>query len=146
MSSQPDDHPYSESSLESGEYRQRLQRKLNCLIAVLEVALAKVRRSLEGPDPDLERLGRIQKNLGDTLKVCRRAKLALERHDELPSELGAALSGVVQRTEDDSSATRGLQVEMNSGQAAERLASMQPIDNDAIRHVDFDELARLLQD
>ena len=145
MSSHPEDRPYSESSLESGEYRQRLQRKLNCLIAVLEVALAKVRRSLGGPDPDLKRLRRIQKNLGDTLKVCRRAKVALERHDELPSELGETLSGVVQGNREESRAPRGVRVEMDSDQEAERFASMQPIDIDAIRHVDFDDLARLLQ-
>ena len=77
MSSQPEERPYSDSHLDSPEYRKRLLRKLNTLIAVLEVACAKVRRSLTGPDADVERLLRIQKNLKDTLQVCLRAKKAL---------------------------------------------------------------------
>jgi len=83
MSSQPEEQPYSDSHLDSPEYRKRLLRKLNTLIAVLEVACAKVRRSLAGPDPDVERLTRIQNNLKDTLQVCQRAKCALERCEEL---------------------------------------------------------------
>jgi hypothetical protein len=79
MSSHPEEQPYSDSHLDSPEYRKRLLRKLNTLIAVLEVACAKVRRSLAGPDPDVERLTRIQSNLKETLQVCLRAKRALER-------------------------------------------------------------------
>ena len=37
MSEQPQE-PFKESNLESPEYRERLMRKLNTLIAVLEVA------------------------------------------------------------------------------------------------------------
>lgn len=80
--SQPEENPYSDSHLDSPEYRKRLLRKLNTLIAVLEVACAKVRRSLQGPDPDIERLTRIQNNLRETLQVCQRAKSALERCEE----------------------------------------------------------------
>jgi len=36
MSSQPEEQPFSESHLESPEYRKRLLRKLNTLIAVLD--------------------------------------------------------------------------------------------------------------
>lgn len=82
MSSQPEEQPYSDSHLESPEYRRRLLRKLNTLIAVLEVACAKVRRSLEGPNPDVERLTRIQSNLKETLQVCLRAKRALDQCDQ----------------------------------------------------------------
>lgn len=82
MSSQPEEQPFSESHLESPEYRKRLLRKLNTLIAVLEVACAKVRRSLAGPDPDVERLTRIQNNLKETLQVCLRARAALERCEQ----------------------------------------------------------------
>lgn len=77
--SQPEEQPYSDAHLDSPEYRKRLLRKLNTLIAVLEVACAKVRRSLAGTDPDVERLTRIQNNLKETLQVCLRAKNALER-------------------------------------------------------------------
>jgi hypothetical protein len=86
MSSQPEEQPFSESHLDSPEYRKRLMRKLNTLIAVLEVACAKVRRSLAGPDPDVERLTRIQSNLKETLQVCLRAKQALERCEQPRAE------------------------------------------------------------
>ena len=100
MTSQPDERPFSESNLESPEYRARLQRKLNCLIAVLEVACAKVRRSLTGPDADTERLTRIQKNLQDTLNVCQRAKRALERA-QAEAEVRGILSRELQRLGED---------------------------------------------
>jgi hypothetical protein len=89
MSSQPEEQPFSDSHLDSPEYRKRLLRKLNTLIAVLEVACAKVRRSLAGPDPDIERLTRIQSNLKETLQVCLRAKRALERCEQKASETAA---------------------------------------------------------
>lgn len=84
--SQPEEHPYSDAHLDSPEYRKRLLRKLNTLIAVLEVACAKVRRSLAGTDPDVERLMRIQNNLKETLQVCLRAKIALERCEQKSTE------------------------------------------------------------
>lgn len=84
--SQPEDPSYSDEHLESPEYRKRLLRKLNTLIAVLEVACAKVRRSLAGTDPDVERLTRIQNNLKETLQVCLRAKHALERCEQKSAE------------------------------------------------------------
>ena len=37
------------ASLSSAEYRARLLTKLNCLIAVLEVAIAKITRSIDLP-------------------------------------------------------------------------------------------------
>ena len=89
MSSQPEEQPFSDSHLDSPEYRKRLLRKLNTLIAVLEVACAKVRRSLAGPDPDIERLTRIQSNLKETLQVCLRAKRTLERCEQKASETAA---------------------------------------------------------
>jgi len=54
-------------------------RKLNCLIAVLEVATAKVKKSMDGSPPDAERLARICANLQSTLEVCQRARTALEK-------------------------------------------------------------------
>jgi hypothetical protein len=88
--SQPEEHPYSDAHLDSPEYRKRLLRKLNTLIAVLEVACAKVRRSLAGADPDVERLTRIQNNLKETLSVCLRAKRALERCEQKKAEDAAS--------------------------------------------------------
>jgi hypothetical protein len=92
--SQPEEHPYSDAHLDSPEYRKRLLRKLNTLIAVLEVACAKVRRSLAGADPDVERLTRIQNNLKETLAVCLRAKRALERCEQKKNEDAASAAAV----------------------------------------------------
>ena len=79
MNEQPQDDQFQESSLDSAEYRERLMRKLNCLIAVLEVATAKVRKNIQEPAADVDRLSRIQSNLQNTLDVCLRARTALER-------------------------------------------------------------------
>lgn len=149
MTSQPDEPPFSESQLDSPEYRQRLQRKLNCLIAVLEVASAKVRRSLASPGADVDRLTRIQKNLQDTLQVCQRAKRALERRERLPAELPEVLSDSLDLSHARSSAParlpEGMVIEMSNGAEFEKFQEMAPIDAREIASVDFEELARLLQ-
>lgn len=94
MTPDADGQPFSESYLNSPEYRERLMRKLNTLIAVLEVATAKVRRSMEGPGADLTKLQRIRKNLQDTLDVCHRARTALERRGTISGPLADDLSKV----------------------------------------------------
>ena len=124
------------------EYRNRLMTKLNCLIAVLEVACAKVRQTLAGPDPDVERLTRIHKNLKDTLQVCLRARKALDRcesmPDELPSTLGAIHASGARRD------TSGSEIEMSSEDEVEKFAGLEPIQQNEIRNVDLDELCRRL--
>lgn len=91
---QPDADKPSDAS-NSKEYRERLLQKLNCLIAVLQVAIAKVRRNLDTPSADLERLGRIRANLERTLGICQKAKASLERWSQLPAQLSADLSSVI---------------------------------------------------
>ncbi len=76
-----------ENNLSSAEYRAKLMHKLNCLISVLEVALAKVRVNLKTPEADQDRLNRIRLNLENTLNVCRRAKTALEKREPMPAGL-----------------------------------------------------------
>lgn len=149
MSAQPEEQPYSDSHLDSPEYRKRLLRKLNTLIAVLEVACAKVRRSLEGPDPDVERLTRIQNNLKETLQVCLRAKRALERCESkkpedvaeagnpAPAQLPAAASA--SRAEEE----RGELVSMDEQRKFQRLG---PIDLREVRACDLDLLCQKLLD
>ncbi len=61
-------------SLNSAEYRQRLLNKLNCLIAVLEVAIGKIAKSMDSDETNRDRLIRIKSNLENTLAICRRAK------------------------------------------------------------------------
>ncbi len=150
MTEQPDNDSFSQSDLQSPVYRQRLMRKLNCLIAVLEVACAKVRRSLDGPDPDIDRLERIQSNLRETLQVCRRAKQALERKEQLPDDLPAHLT---QLSDDQPAleraeirAYRGRRVEMTSEVEFERFDGLKPIAADELQSVDLDDLTRRLQE
>lgn len=157
MSEESKGQPFHESNLDSAEYRERLMRKLNTLIAVLEVANAKVRRSLAGPAPDLERLNRIKKNLADTLEVCQRAKAALERRGNLPQGLSADLARAVNPDLIDAAKLagptddllprppRGRQVEMSSADEARRFEGLSAIARTELDEVDLDELARRLQ-
>lgn len=153
MTDQPTGRPFSESDLDSPEYRERLLRKLNYLITVLELALGKVRKSLAGPDPEVERLLRIRKNLQDTLDVCMRARTALERREQLPSDLPDHLRDSARRgggagSEASSEATRparGVAVEMSSAAERERFAALGRIDAEMVSAVDLDDLARRLQ-
>jgi hypothetical protein len=153
MNEHHDGLPFSESNLDSAEYRERLMRKLNCLIAVLEVAGAKVRRSLAGPAPDVERLTRIKKNLTDTLDICTRARLALEKRGSLTEELSADLQRAVNpeiiasapyRDAMRPSRPRGAGVEVSADESA-RFDAMGRIDRSEVQSVDFDDLARRLQ-
>ncbi len=140
--------PFQESNLQDAEYRERLMRKLNCLIAVLEVANAKVKRSLADADPDQERLTRIRSNLTSTLEVCRRAKRALERHEALPEGLPENLAEVVRFTAAEQKLRRmprGANIEMTSPDEHKRFEDMGKIDAKEISSCDMDALARQLQ-
>jgi len=150
-----DERPFRESDLDSAEYRERLMRKLNTLIAVLEVANAKVRRSLSGPAPDVERLTRILRNLQDTLEICLRAKAALEKRAALPEGLSKDLARAVNADLIDASRlaapgalappARGAQAEMSSAAEARKFEHMGRIRESELRAVDLDQLARRLQ-
>ncbi len=153
MNEQPQDDQFQESSLDSTEYRERLMRKLNCLIAVLEVATAKVRKNIQEPAADVDRLSRIQSNLQNTLDVCLRARTALERRETLPAELPANLNQVIADSRQLKSGMhqvpmppvrRGKAPELNPLQKA-KLAGRGPIQREELAETDFDELARRLQ-
>ncbi len=147
MSAEFEDKPFSENHLDSPEYRTRLMRKLNTLIAVLEVACAKVRRSLVNPDADTERLNRIHKNLKDTLQVCLRAKRALERCEKLPEGLPSSLTrGIGDEAEARTERLHGAGVEMSSAEETDKFAELGPIDPQEIRATDINELCRRLQE
>ena len=150
--------PFNESHLNSAEYRERLMRKLNCLIAVLEVASAKVRRSLAGPAPDVEKLKRIKKNLQDTLTVCRRARTALEKRGSLPAGVTQELADTVnpdlldprqleelRKARAAAQDSKGVQVEMSSEEEKRKFEDMGKIDSSMIWDCDLDDLARRLQ-
>ena len=142
---EPQETGYDDSHLQSPEYRKRLKRKLNTLIAVLEVACAKVRRSLDGPDPDVERLSRIHKNLRDTLRVCNRARTALERHEALPSDLPQHLRLAGQQSfAPDAAEVRGSDVELDGEEERRKFAKLGPIDPREVRSCNLDDLCQRL--
>ncbi len=142
MHSQPE-QPFSESNLADPAYRLRLLRKLNCLIAVLEVAKAKVQRSLTGPEPDLDRLRGIRANLGSTLEVCRRAKGALERREALPEGLPENLAAMARGPQNPLPV--GARTEMRSRAEFECFSAMGPIGIDELAACDMDRLIQRLQ-
>lgn len=149
MSAEPEKNPYSDAHLQSPEYRQRLRRKLNTLIAVLEVACAKVRRTLAGPEPDVERLTRIYKNLRDTLEVCQRARTALERQESLPEDLPAQLRlagepRAIGGGERLDVPERGVEVELSGAAEREKFERLGPIRAREILSCDLDELCSRL--
>ncbi|MFT4540810.1 MAG: hypothetical protein ACI841_002537 [Planctomycetota bacterium] len=149
MSQEPD-KPFNEARLQDAEYRDRLMRKLNCLIAVLEVANAKVKKSLSGPEPDVDRLEKIQTNLKSTLEVCRRARKALERREALPEGLPDTLTEVARRSKQARTGSRstylpqGSEIEMSSKEEKSRFTSMGKILPQEIQSCDLDALINKL--
>lgn len=153
MTNEPETNDSEETSpspLNSADYRERLMRKLNCLIAVLEVATKKVERSLAAEGSDVERLTRIQTNLQETMQVCVRARTALEKRTGLPDELRERLARVANEpdlaTRGDLRAKRSpSQLEMHSEESLDRFKGLGAIDPESIQGCDFDELAWRLQ-
>ncbi len=151
MSEENNNEPFSETHLNSPEYRERLTRKLNCLIALLEVAMARVRRSLKGPEPDIERLTKIRSNLQSTLDVCLRARTAIERQEPLPSDLPDSLSSVARPAKPDvlrpraASLPMGAHHELSSVEETRKFQKMGKIDAKEVAGVDIEELTRKLQ-
>ena len=160
MSQHRDDENFSQADLESPAYRQRLMRKLNCLIALLEVAMARVQKSLAGPEPDVDRLTRIRTNLESTLEVCVRARTALERREALPKDLPATLADVSKKCTldavsqtDPRDALRprrralpdGAHVEMSSRDEHLKFERLGSIRESELQGVDFEALSRQLQ-
>jgi hypothetical protein len=154
-STNPHEEPFSEANLDSPEYRERLMRKLNCLIAVLEVATAKVKKSLDGPAADVERLARIRTNLQSTLDVCLRARAALERREALPKDLPENLAQAMSERHDGPPSRpaparpkqlpRGARAELHSREEQKRFRRLGAIDRRHIALVDWEDLSRRLQ-
>lgn len=138
------DQPFDQGDLNSPEYRDRLMRKLNALIAVLQVATAKVRKSMQGPAPDTERLVKIQANLNGTLEVCQRARRALERREALPEGLPENLAAVISVSSLDQ-LPPGSEAEMSSSSEKNRFEKLGRISESELREVDMGELERLFQ-
>lgn len=129
------------SGLSSAEYRAKLLTKLNCLIAVLEVAIAKIARSLDLPGANEERLMKIRGNLENTLAICRRAKDTLVRGMETP----ASSSSLPATTGPGRMSYRDY-VELSSIDEYQKFKALPPIEKGDINTVDMDDLMRKLGD
>lgn len=150
MESAPDRRPEAgrSPSPTSAEYRQKLLTKLSCLIAVLEVAIAKITRSIDLPGANEDRLVKIRVNLENTLAICNRAKQTLEKAlTTAPTSTSIAapqLPGPVdgQRRR----MTYRDYVELSSINEYRKFKAMAPISASEIIAADLDDLAnRLLQ-
>lgn len=122
-------------ALSSTEYRARLTTKLNCLIAVLEVAIAKITKSLDVPGANEERLLRIRANLENTLSICHRARQTLDR---------SAAGRPACKADETRAMTARDYVELTSIDEYRKFRRMEPITKDELTTIDFDELARRL--
>ncbi|MCB9882620.1 MAG: hypothetical protein H6834_12590 [Planctomycetes bacterium] len=157
MQNDPESHEPRETR---DEQRERLLRKLNCLIAVLQVAVGKVRRNLESPDADSDRLLRIRGNLENTLNICRKAKASLERRHELPDGLPLDLEKLDPRdverqarqlpvrrpaTPPPNKMNYRSYIEFSSIDEYRRFRKLPPIDREQVEDIDIEELCRRLQ-
>lgn len=124
--------------LSSSEYRARLMTKLNCLIAVLEVAIGKISKSMGLPGANEERLLKIRTNLENTLAICHRAKQTLEKTSNAKTQ-------AVRDAEPNKMTARDY-VELSSIDEYRKFKRMTPIQNSELQQIDFDELARRLAD
>jgi hypothetical protein len=138
MDAEQNNTPKLPDPLGSAEYRTRLTTKLNCLIAVLEVAIAKITKSMETPGANEERLTKIRGNLENTLSICHRAKQTLDKTKS---------NKQTQRRDGDSKLmTARDYVELTSIEEYRKFRNMKPITNEEVSEIDFDELSRRLID
>jgi len=141
MDTNSSDHR-GDKSLSSADYRARLLTKLNCLIAVLEVAISKISRSMDLPGANEERLLKIRSNLENTLSICNRAKHTLETGatSELPAPARA------ERRQGRDNMTYRDYVELSSIDEYQKFKSLPPIKSDEIQSTDLDHLIDQLFD
>lgn len=146
------------TSISSTEYRTKLLTKLNCLMAVLEVAITKITRSMDLPSANQERLTKIRANLENTLSICTRAKTTLEKSmnvqrpgapkrltggetaENRPSQNRPAAP---QEGAKDSMSYRDY-VELSSIEEYQKFKALPPIDEDELSSTDIDDLLKKL--
>ena len=134
-------------SLTSEEYRVRLVNKLNCLIAVLEVAISKITRSVDTAPDRADRLLKIRANLENTLAICRRARTTLETKSASPAPLPPKQLPPARRAvhgEPEKMTYRDY-VEFLSVEEYRRFKTLPPITDREIKALDFDNLIGKLQ-
>jgi len=132
---------HGSKGLSSAEYRSRLLTKLNCLIAVLEVAIAKITRSMDVPGANEQRLLKIRGNLENTLSICARAKRTLESSDATP-----ALAKPLRERTGRKKMTYRDYVELSSIEEYQKFKALPPIATDEIANTSIDALIEQMFD
>jgi hypothetical protein len=140
-SNKPSDRD-KQAGIGSAEYRAKLLTKLNCLMAVLEVAITKVGRSMELPAANQERLSKIRTNLENTLSICARAKETLERSAGAPASSTPKLADP-RKSRNHSMSYRDY-VELSSIDEYQKFKNLPPIDSTEIATTDIDDVLRRL--
>ena len=136
MDSDQNNTPKLPEALGSAEYRTRLTTKLNCLIAVLEVAIAKITKSMDAPGANEDRLTKIRGNLENTLSICHRAKQTLDKTQQNKQTMRRDRDGKLMTARD--------YVELTSIEEYRKFRGMKPITPEEVEAIDFDELSRRL--
>ena len=138
MDAEHNETPNLPEALGSTEYRTRLNTKLNCLIAVLEVAIAKITKSMDVPGANEARLTKVRGNLENTLSICQRARKTLDR--------APANKQTARRDSQGKLMTARDYVELTSIEEYRKFRQMTPITKNELETIDFDELSRRLGD
>jgi len=113
-----------------------MRRKVQGLVAILEIALARIRVEMENPGADLPRLRRVKENLTRTHRVCKQTLGKLEE------SLAEALEVCLQpRTEPMSCREY---VELSSLEEYHRLRDLPPVRFEEIQEVNLDGLGERL--
>ncbi|MEE2887374.1 MAG: hypothetical protein VX951_08065 [Planctomycetota bacterium] len=133
------------SGLSSAEYRAKLLTKLNCLIAVLQVAIAKISRSMDRPGANEERLMKIRGNLENTMSICNRAKGTLEK--------GLCESTRTKASAEHAKASDAAErmsyrdyIELSSIDEYKKFKTLPPISANELHSLDIDDLMRKFGD
>lgn len=136
-SSNNDSQQSPQSSLSSAEYRAKLLTKLNCLIAVLQVAIAKISKGMDLPGANEDRLLKVRTNLENTLSICKRAKGTLEKgmgmapHKRLDPARNKREAGKMSYRD---------YVELSSIDEYKKFKTLPPIEDTELASVDLDKL------
>lgn len=138
----PEHGPRDAKGLSSAEYRTRLVNKLSCLIAVLEVAIAKVSQQSPAPTDRAERMQRIRANLENTLAICRRARATLEGKSVPAQPPRAAHPPAIRRA---GQMTYRDYVEFTTVEEYRKFKRLPPIERTELDALDLDGLIRDLQ-
>ena len=145
MDSPRNDGPKNpQSGLSSAEYRAKLLTKLNCLIAVLEVAIAKISRSIDLPGANEERLLKIRSNLENTFSICNRAKQSLENNAS--GGVSTKVETRRKRLTPKGKMSYRDYVELSSIEEYQKFKTLPPIASQDLKSLDIEELLRKLAD